>query len=106
MGRVDAFNGVPVHVPPMKSLRCLTRKHAAVFGASLSMSDAPTGLETKFSNGKNKKVIVLGGDGFCGWPTSLHLSQSGDLCGVRGLVLVFLSSLCVTMWSAVVLERD
>lgn len=23
------------------------------------------------------KIIVLGGDGFCGWPTSLHLSQSG-----------------------------
>lgn len=23
------------------------------------------------------KVIVLGGDGFCGWPTSLHLSSQG-----------------------------
>jgi UDP-sulfoquinovose synthase len=23
------------------------------------------------------KIFVLGGDGFCGWPTSLHLSQSG-----------------------------
>jgi UDP-sulfoquinovose synthase len=23
------------------------------------------------------KVLVLGGDGFCGWPTSLHLSQQG-----------------------------
>ena len=23
------------------------------------------------------KVIVLGGDGFCGWPTSLHLSRAG-----------------------------
>ena len=23
------------------------------------------------------KIIVLGGDGFCGWPTSLHLSQRG-----------------------------
>ncbi len=23
------------------------------------------------------KVIVLGGDGFCGWPTSLHLSRCG-----------------------------
>ncbi len=23
------------------------------------------------------KVLVLGGDGFCGWPTSLHLSQGG-----------------------------
>ena len=23
------------------------------------------------------KVIVLGGDGFCGWPTALHLSHLG-----------------------------
>lgn len=23
------------------------------------------------------KVFVLGGDGFCGWPTSLHLSSLG-----------------------------
>lgn len=26
---------------------------------------------------EKKKVIVLGGDGFCGWPTSLHLSDKG-----------------------------
>ena len=24
-----------------------------------------------------KKVMVLGGDGFCGWPTSLYLSDQG-----------------------------
>jgi len=24
------------------------------------------------------KVLVLGGDGFCGWPTALHLSDRGD----------------------------
>ena len=23
------------------------------------------------------KIVVLGGDGFCGWPTALHLSQAG-----------------------------
>jgi len=23
------------------------------------------------------KIFVLGGDGFCGWPTSLHLSKLG-----------------------------
>ena len=23
------------------------------------------------------KILVLGGDGFCGWPTSLHLSAAG-----------------------------
>jgi len=25
----------------------------------------------------SKKILVLGGDGFCGWPTALHLSQVG-----------------------------
>lgn len=25
----------------------------------------------------SKKIIVLGGDGFCGWPTALHLSAMG-----------------------------
>ena len=30
------------------------------------------------ANGTDKKkVIVLGGDGFCGWPTSLYLSDQG-----------------------------
>lgn len=27
--------------------------------------------------GKPKKVVVLGGDGFCGWPTALYLSEKG-----------------------------
>lgn len=26
---------------------------------------------------KTQKIMVLGGDGFCGWPTSLHLSHLG-----------------------------
>jgi hypothetical protein len=29
------------------------------------------------SIGVQMKVLVLGGDGFCGWPTSLHLSDIG-----------------------------
>ena len=24
------------------------------------------------------KILILGGDGFCGWPTSLHLAARGD----------------------------
>ncbi len=24
-----------------------------------------------------QKVVIIGGDGFCGWPTALHLSQTG-----------------------------
>jgi len=34
----------------------------------------------------SQRVIVLGGDGFCGWPTALHLSASGyDVCIVDNL---------------------
>ena len=25
----------------------------------------------------NETIIILGGDGFCGWPTALHLSNCG-----------------------------
>ena len=32
------------------------------------------------------KVLILGGDGFCGWPTALHLSARGwDVCVVDNL---------------------
>lgn len=33
-------------------------------------------VESPLSNGQ-KKIVVLGGDGFCGWPTSLYLSSKG-----------------------------
>ena len=34
-----------------------------------------------------KKIIILGGDGFCGWPTALYLSQHGhDVTIVDNLV--------------------
>lgn len=29
-----------------------------------------------------KKVLILGGDGFCGWPTALHLSNKGFSVGI------------------------
>ena len=28
-----------------------------------------------------KKVLVMGGDGFCGWPTTLYLSDQGTSSG-------------------------
>ncbi len=28
------------------------------------------------------KVVILGGDGFCGWPTALHLSQRGHAVAI------------------------
>ena len=50
------------------------------------------------------KILILGGDGFCGWPTALHLSAQGyelvarnvrrregevDLVALDGATLVF-----------------
>ena len=35
-----------------------------------------------------KKVLVLGGDGFCGWPTSLYLSDQGILNALLCVILV------------------
>src|SRR4051795_10827538 len=29
------------------------------------------------TKGTGMRVVVLGGDGFCGWPTALHLSAAG-----------------------------
>jgi len=43
-----------------------TRTSTALF-AGVNGADAPS----------KKKVLVLGGDGFCGWPTSLYLSDQG-----------------------------
>jgi hypothetical protein len=48
--------------------------------SSLATSQSTTAVFAE--NGVNgsdqkKKVIVLGGDGFCGWPTSLYLSDQG-----------------------------
>lgn len=32
------------------------------------------------------KVLILGGDGFCGWPTALHLSNKGhEVCIIDNL---------------------
>ena len=39
---------------------------------------ASTAAQDGIANGTSKKkIIVLGGDGFCGWPTSLYLSDQG-----------------------------
>ena len=43
----------------------------------------------------NKKVIVLGGDGYCSWPTSLYLSDYGyeviivDNFSRRNIIVMF-----------------
>ncbi len=59
-----------------------SRNHVARESNDFQISKATFVLnmaENGEANGSSekKKVIVLGGDGFCGWPTSLHLSDQG-----------------------------
>ena len=52
----------------------------SVFGvktSTLSSSSALFAGPDVNGSAEKKKVIVLGGDGFCGWPTSLYLSDKG-----------------------------
>ena len=44
---------------------------------SFKGSAAPATVTDAYALGVFMKVLVLGGDGFCGWPTSLHLSDHG-----------------------------
>ena len=53
---------------------------ASVTSFSIPAPKAPVSKTALFAeNGASgsKKIIVLGGDGFCGWPTSLYLSDRG-----------------------------
>lgn len=56
---------------------------AVVTGFQIPKTNSPVVRLNNFelfaeANGAaKKKVIILGGDGFCGWPTSLYLSDQG-----------------------------
>ena len=48
------------------------------FSSNLLQLNAEAVAADGVANGTSKKkIIVLGGDGFCGWPTSLYLSDQG-----------------------------
>ena len=59
--------------PVTKSLSTTTTSTTSQFNFQLN-AVAADGV----ANGTTKKkIIILGGDGFCGWPTSLYLSDQG-----------------------------
>ena len=43
-------------------------------------------LSMMASDARPKKVIVLGGDGFCGWPTSVYLSEQVCFKSIASIV--------------------
>jgi UDP-sulfoquinovose synthase len=53
--------------------------HALVARTAVQMGAAGqrSRVQMAVPDGGKKKVFVLGGDGFCGWPTALHLSNLG-----------------------------
>eukprot|EP00922_Rhytidocystis_sp_ex-Travisia-forbesii_P069132 GHVS01103147.1.p1 GENE.GHVS01103147.1~~GHVS01103147.1.p1 ORF type:complete len:765 (+),score=31.71 GHVS01103147.1:96-2390(+) len=72
-----------------KTLKCCSCRDVCSEGPSTSSSngmylrqgsgvaDCSSSLPSSQVPGRPPKVVVLGGDGFCGWPTSLRLSRQG-----------------------------
>lgn len=50
-----------------------------IFGVKSTSTTSPLVLRASEGDAdfEQKTIIVLGGDGFCGWPTCLHLSDAG-----------------------------
>jgi UDP-sulfoquinovose synthase len=54
-----------------------TTRRSKISDKGRLFSLTPSLQSSPFSASTKKKVVVLGGDGFCGWPTSLFLSEKG-----------------------------
>jgi UDP-sulfoquinovose synthase len=57
--------------------RAFLSKRAATAAAARPAFRARGSLSVRMATATPKKIVVLGGDGFCGWPTALHLSDEG-----------------------------
>ena len=63
---------------PSLTTTTLTQQHKFTSSNNLLQLNAEAVAADGVANGTSKKkIIVLGGDGFCGWPTSLYLSDQG-----------------------------
>lgn len=69
------------HAPISSNVSTFAGRRVRNVGSTRSTHATKTAVRASVSNGptesKPKRVIVLGGDGFCGWPTSLFLSELG-----------------------------
>ena len=64
--------------PSLTITTTLTQQHKFTSSNNLLQLNAEAVAADGIANGTSKKkIIVLGGDGFCGWPTSLYLSDQG-----------------------------
>ncbi|XP_010419241.1 PREDICTED: UDP-sulfoquinovose synthase, chloroplastic-like [Camelina sativa] len=65
------------------------RRTSSVFRATAVplSQQAPPETSANDSSSKPKRVMVIGGDGYCGWATALHLSKKNyEVCIVDNLV--------------------
>eukprot|EP01025_Chloroclados_australasicus_P013876 TRINITY_DN164_c0_g1_i2.p1 TRINITY_DN164_c0_g1~~TRINITY_DN164_c0_g1_i2.p1 ORF type:complete len:498 (-),score=65.38 TRINITY_DN164_c0_g1_i2:360-1784(-) len=55
--------------------------------SAVSAAEAPPSVGSSEGHGAGTRVMVIGGDGYCGWATALHLSARGyQVCIVDNLV--------------------
>ncbi len=67
----DSVKECGIHLNP------LTGRFEPVNSAPVSDNRVPDTQPVTNDGGKPMRVLILGGDGFCGWPTALHLSAQG-----------------------------
>lgn len=51
--------------------------------AEAAATEAPPLAGTAHTNGGGTRVMIIGGDGYCGWATALHLSGARGMEGGR-----------------------
>ena len=78
----QAVLSVAAFTAPQASPRSILGTHGRIRNGQPSTVEAFSLTRLFAANGETngaspKKVLVLGGDGFCGWPTSLFLSDKG-----------------------------
>lgn len=73
---VDAYHWGTSRAPAAAGRRRLSLAPLPVSGATRTAISTLAACAQE-DKSVNKKIFVLGGDGFCGWPTALHLSSKG-----------------------------
>ncbi|MFT4084318.1 MAG: phosphoadenylyl-sulfate reductase [Nocardioides sp.] len=78
---LDAVKECGIHVDPatgrIQRSRVLQTGAASAPIEPAPASQAPPPVITTDDERNTMRVLILGGDGFCGWPTALHLSAQG-----------------------------
>ncbi|KAG2451813.1 hypothetical protein HYH02_003589 [Chlamydomonas schloesseri] len=68
------------------SVRAASRATSVKVQATATVEKATAPAGSLSSNGAGTRVMIIGGDGYCGWATALHLSARGyEVCIVDNL---------------------